>query len=337
MDTLSADATRAVLWVERLSRNGEVLSRQRIDAEAFTIGRGYRNDVVIDDPHVAEHHLRLAYHDDGHWHAEDLGSHNGVQIGRRARTVRKHVVHGDEPLRVGTTWLRFRTLDHPVAGETPLQLRHKQWPAVAGLGVACVLLQLLEMWLQETDAPRPLHYLSITVALLAATALWAGFWSVIGRVFIGRARLLGHLIIALSGLLALGLYTDANAVLAYALSTSALLTYQFIGTGALVALVVFAHLRLIAPRHPLAAALIVGSLALIAIGMDTLRLHERRASAGPGTALRELSPPLLRLAPAESDADFFALNQGLQAEVNRARIDEQPRSGESTFDPDDED
>jgi len=66
------------MWIEVLSRNGEVAARERIDTQEARIGRAFDNDVVIDDPHVAPHHLRIIRGEDGELVAEDLGTLNGL-------------------------------------------------------------------------------------------------------------------------------------------------------------------------------------------------------------------------------------------------------------------
>ena len=48
-----------VMWIELIARDGGVALRQRIDAEEARIGRAFDNDLVVDDPHVAPHHLRV--------------------------------------------------------------------------------------------------------------------------------------------------------------------------------------------------------------------------------------------------------------------------------------
>ena len=53
-----------MISVEVLSRHRDVVARYRSDASATTVGRAYDNDVVIDDPAVAAHHLRI-FRDDG--------------------------------------------------------------------------------------------------------------------------------------------------------------------------------------------------------------------------------------------------------------------------------
>jgi len=68
----------AVMWIEVLSRDGEVVARERIEAPEARIGRAFDNDVVVNDPHVAPHHLRVFRGDDGELVAEDLGTLNGL-------------------------------------------------------------------------------------------------------------------------------------------------------------------------------------------------------------------------------------------------------------------
>jgi pSer/pThr/pTyr-binding forkhead associated (FHA) protein len=60
-----------MIWIEIMSRQREVAARFRIAASEARIGRGYDNDVVVDDPYVAAQHLRVFRRDDGHLVAED--------------------------------------------------------------------------------------------------------------------------------------------------------------------------------------------------------------------------------------------------------------------------
>ena len=66
------------MWIEVLSRNGDVVARERIDTAEARVGRAFDNDVVVDDPHVAPHHLRIHRGEDGELVAEDLNSLNGL-------------------------------------------------------------------------------------------------------------------------------------------------------------------------------------------------------------------------------------------------------------------
>ena len=62
----------AVMWIEVLARDGEVQLRSRIETPEARIGRAFDNDIVVNDPHVAPHHLRIFRGEDGELVAEDL-------------------------------------------------------------------------------------------------------------------------------------------------------------------------------------------------------------------------------------------------------------------------
>ena len=71
-----------MIWVEVLSRHHDVVARYRCDDDV-RIGRAYDNDVVLDDPYVAPHHLHLGRNEDGRLQADDLGTVNGLSVGPR--------------------------------------------------------------------------------------------------------------------------------------------------------------------------------------------------------------------------------------------------------------
>jgi pSer/pThr/pTyr-binding forkhead associated (FHA) protein len=75
-----------MIWVEILSRHRDVVNRVRIAGEEATIGRGYDNDVIVDDPYVAARHLRVSRDEAGQLVAKDLGSVNGISWMARVRS-----------------------------------------------------------------------------------------------------------------------------------------------------------------------------------------------------------------------------------------------------------
>ena len=48
-----------MIWVEILSRHRDIAARFRFPGPEVRIGRGYDNDVIVDDPYVAARHLRV--------------------------------------------------------------------------------------------------------------------------------------------------------------------------------------------------------------------------------------------------------------------------------------
>ncbi|MCW5625267.1 MAG: FHA domain-containing protein, partial [Burkholderiales bacterium] len=108
-----------VIHVEILGRLGDVAHRITLHHLPVRIGRAYDNDVIVDDPYVAPHHLRVERDADGALHAVDLGSRNGLHLLDPVRRVANTPVGGGERLRIGHTPLRIRARDFAVPAELP--------------------------------------------------------------------------------------------------------------------------------------------------------------------------------------------------------------------------
>src|SRR6185436_14367917 len=141
-----------MIWVEVLSRHRDIAARFRIAAPEARIGRGYDNDVIIDDPYVAAQHLRVFRDETGQLVAEDLGSTNGTFLdGGRSRLARI-VVDGKHPIRIGQTHLRIREIHHEVERERVAAPEWRTLPiaAAAALGASLLGLSALQVWLAQT-------------------------------------------------------------------------------------------------------------------------------------------------------------------------------------------
>ena len=139
----------AVMWVEVLSRDGAVATRERIQSGEARIGRAFDNDVVVNDPHVAPHHLRVHRGEDGALVAEDLGSINGLYREHGAGRLARLALAGEPGIRIGLTTLRVHDASQPVAPEKPLTppRAHARWDL--GLGALLLAMLLVLNWLEE--------------------------------------------------------------------------------------------------------------------------------------------------------------------------------------------
>jgi hypothetical protein len=88
----------APLVIEVLARDGEVLTRHRIERLPATIGRALDNDVIVDDPFVAPLHLVLEARGEGPAQvvARDAGSRNGVYLMRSQSALARWFRSGGE-------------------------------------------------------------------------------------------------------------------------------------------------------------------------------------------------------------------------------------------------
>jgi hypothetical protein len=327
---LSADATR--LWIEILSRHDEVVARHRIQfAEEARIGRGYDNDVILDDPYVAACHLRIARDESGALVAEDLGSANGLFVNEDRRRVERVVLDGKGSIRIGRTRLRIRQAGHAVAPERISRPRVRIWPLVAVLAAAVLGGESLTMWLRETSEQKLGDHLGPLLMLCASVGAWSTAWAVLSRIFSGRARFERHLLIALGGLLALWLLNELTSYAAFAFSRRELIAYRYIVMWLLGAGVCFLHLRQLSLSREIGRSRLklkagaVTVLALIAIGMQTLSQWEASETLDRESFLRGLKPPMLRLVRPQTESGFFAAVASLQVKLDRARFEQPAR------------
>jgi hypothetical protein len=306
-----------VIWIEALSRHGEVVWRRRCTQSSVRIGRGYENDIVLDDPFVAPYHLTLSLDADRRLVAEDAGSINGLYLDRERTRRDRIVLQGDRPIRIGRTLIRVRYGHHPVAPERPFR-NSQPWLPAAVLLVAIVGLELLSLWLREVAEPRLSRYAMSPLVVVLVAFTWAGFWALLCRVFTGEGRFARHLVIGLTGILVYSLYDEIVAFLAYGLSASAIAHYDYLGAWVIVALAVTRHLYEMGfgPRR-IALGVAIGLV--IVVGIHGLSRGDFSGREQPQQAREVLLPPGLRLIPPEGEAAFFADAERLRSELDRDR------------------
>lgn len=317
-----------MIWVEILSRHRDIAVRFRIDGPEARIGRGYDNDVIVDDPYVAAQHLRIFRDETGQLVAQDMGSINGMFLdGGRVRLDRVNV-DGRHPIRIGQTFLRVRELNHAVEVErvAPPELRILPIALAAALGVVVLAINALSIWLTQTSEPKVLNYLTPLLGIVATILAWVGIWALLSRIFSGHSRFLRHLVIALSGILASSLYTQFAQFAAFALTWTTAVNYGYVATWTILAAACFLHLREIGRTRLLLKGALMMTLLAIAIAVQTLQQSEAFSNSGREITSRRLMPPALRLVPLRDESAFFGeiakLRARLDGERTRANSDE---------------
>ena len=313
-----------MIWVELLSRHREVVARYRVDGDSATIGRAYDNDVVVDDPYVAAHHVNVARDAEGRLVAHDLGSLNGLYAGDEATRQIRIALDGERLLRIGRTLVRVRDAAYAVpperiAGAAPA----RDWPLSMTLALALVVagLSALTLWLSETTEPQLSRYVLPLFAMAVLILLWTTAWAVMSRIFSGAARFDRHLAIALGGIIAFFVFDEITDYGSFALSWRGLADYAYAGSWLLLAALCIVHLRAIGPGRLQFKAGVVVTLALLAIGAQTLTKSELSTMFGQQSYLPGLKPPAFRLKPPKSEGEFFAGVDALKAAVDKARRD----------------
>lgn len=309
-----------VMWVEILSRHHhDVLARHRCNGDEIRIGRGYDNDLVLDDPFLAAQHLRLRRDVEGNWVAEDLGSANGLYTARGRDKRDRIALDGDQIIRAGHTLLRLRGSDWPVAAERIAAPQRALWPLIIALAFGIIGIEVTSNWLAETAQPRLPAYLSALQNVIEVTLAWVGIWTILCRVFTGEARFQRHLRIALAGVFAYSLFDEILKFVGFSLSLPSLLSKEYIVMWVIVAMIGYGHLQLIAPRHRRLNSGGVTALAILAIITASLSQSEGHRTSDPPPLQGRLYPPSLRLIPAESEAQFFSVMPGLRDNLQKSR------------------
>ena len=343
--------TQETIWVEVLSRTHEVLSRHRINIDehapvdqagqpqtrrAIRVGRAYENDVILDDPHIAGHHLTLSKDESGAWFAQDMGSINGLYADRSRQKQSRINLTDDTVITIGGTLLRLRTRAASVAPERVMPAARHGWKAAIVVTLLAAGLVMLQSWLSRTGEGSWSTMLGQVIVIGGALLIWVSGWSLDSRFYSGQAKSERHFYIAAAGLLATVAVAATSDIFAFALSSSPVGEYSFIATMIVIGVTIFNHLREVSTRHM--RLKIAGAAAIAALGIGVGWLGKSESSTNTQTAqyLRQLKPPAVRLAPSKTEEVFFADAQKLKDRLDRARTEEQSgRSGAGTFDFDD--
>jgi len=323
----------AVMWIEVLSRHGDVAARERIEADEARVGRAFDNDVVVDDPHVAPHHLRIFRGEDGELVAEDLGTLNGLYPEHGARRVPRLPLAQEPGIRIGRTTLRVHDAAHAVAPEKRLTppRAHAAW--AAGLTVAMLAALLLLEWLTLTKEATANRLLLPLLEISTAVVLWSGVWALLSRLFLGQARFALQLRVAVTAFLALIAWDQLTETLSFALAWREISEYAMLGAWAILGAACYAHLVSIGPRHLRVA---VGTIvALVATGalIQYANKAEARRVAGQPATLGDLRPPQFRVRPMSSVDAFLRSTEATRRKVDEARKRE-PEGGSALGDAD---
>jgi hypothetical protein len=309
-----------MIWVEILSRPRDVAGRFGIAGPEVRIGRGYDNDVIVDDPYVAANHLRVFRDESGSLVAEDAGSANGTFLDGKKRLAR-FVIDGKHLIRIGQTYLRVRDTNYAVERERVAgpEKRISATVLAATIGVAVLAVSALRIWLAQTSEPRASSYL-VLLTLIATVLLWAGMWALLSRIFSGHSSFLRHLVIALVGLVASTFYEEIARFSAFSFAWSAVSAYEYVAVWSIFAAVCFFHLREVSASRLWLKGAIMAALLVTAIAAQTLRQSEAFFDMGRQNTAHVLMPPWLRAVPLRSQNAFFADIAKLKTKLDGDRI-----------------
>lgn len=306
-------------FVELLARNGDVLQRQCVDKLPIRIGRGYGNDVILDDDYAAASHAIVEPDAAGHLVLRDLGSRNGIVVAGKRR--QDAVLADDTVVRIGHTSLRVRAADFPVAPELVDHTLHG-WEGVLPGAVGLLLtgaVALLVRWLSDTEFFELARYAEALAGGLAAALLWGGMWAFANRLFGRHARLGRHLFVFGCGITALAGCVALGSLLAYAFSAESVTHYGSHVATLLLAGVIYFHLSTIRPRNRVRYRWICAGLAILSSSLILAGNVQRTGRFSDELYMSVLLPPGVRMSPDHGVDEFMRDVETMKGPLDRSR------------------
>ncbi|MEZ5702988.1 MAG: FHA domain-containing protein [Burkholderiaceae bacterium] len=304
--------------IEHLHPDGSILARIPVQNGRLTIGRGLDNDLVLDDAHSAPSHAELVIQNDHSALLRDLGSINGISRQREKKRPEIEITD-EQPLRVGSSWVRVRSSAWPLAPEKPItQNRTWIWALMGVLGV--VGEAIWEVWLSDLESTPP-PYLYYVAGLVGVLVLWSAVYAVYGRLASGADRYLRHLLIACFGYLGLNLLDNGLGMLGFMTGWVWPLQWLPYLVGLGVALIVGTHLHTADPRHWPKTRWALGMVTVVAMAVPLAQQWISRKEFTDVHTMNIVTYPSLRLAqPATIDRFLKDVND-LKALSDLARKD----------------
>ncbi|HZI13928.1 MAG TPA: FHA domain-containing protein [Myxococcus sp.] len=313
-----------VIFLEVLEGD-TVHARHRLERFPASVGRGYTNDVILDDPKVSPEHLRIERREDGALVLRDVGSHNGTYRVEPWAPLAELELKPDTRVAVGDTVLRFRGRGHPVAdtlvAQAPDAPRERLVERPRAFSVALLALlgtSLLEEYLTNYGRTDWGELLVALIVPLALILLWAGGWSVASRIARRQFHYRAHATIASLVLLGALVLPPLITLLSFSLALGSRLGWlHHVVFLALMGWGLFWHLRYVTRWEPRRLVRVLATVTLV-FGAVT-RADDLLGNESFSAALdfpRTLLPPALRVAPAKPVDAFFEDSEALQRKVD---------------------
>jgi hypothetical protein len=319
-----------VIVAEVLEKSGRVHERIRLTQFPVTIGRGYGNDIILDDDFVSANHARIELDEEGRPVIVDLDSDNGTFLLPTLEKLRRRTLGAETLLRLGHTLIRLRSPDYAVPKTRRDSLgmnRASHWLA-SGAGAALTLgfvavLMLVEGYQTSTQFLKPEQLLLNALPIVLAIPVWAGLWALVSRSFAHHTFYLAHLTIASLGVIGFFLLDTAAEYYAFAFSADMSADVIFQGAAGLVAAaMLYGHLRfstLLTPRVVATASVLVAG-ALLGLSTFTAYVEDMQFNDDlpyPG----ELKPPMFELAKRRTPAQFAEDAKELKEVLDSGQLD----------------
>jgi len=295
----------------------EIISSQKtkhilhvFDKAEVRIGRGYNNDVVLLDPYVSGAHLCVRISDEGRLSVDDLNSRNGSFVLSRhgglrgkQRIGKLTAIASGSSLLLGATVIRVFTSDHPVVparrlhqhARTKVAARYKNtvWSALALFCLIFFIEDVLRNFYVDYSVGTMLFKQAL---LIAGLAIWAGVWTLVGRMIRHKVRFRAHFVTSCLFAVALIMSINLCGYAGFIFSDGRIESFSLAILGSiLLATVLFWHMTyatLLSMRSRIISAVLIPALLCAFIWLGYLSVRDKFSPVPPHYT--RLKPPFVR-------------------------------------------
>lgn len=234
----------AFFWVEELDDRHRLVARHRLTGPTAHLGRGYDNDLVLDDPSLAARHLTVCPQPQNQFTVHPLPGIPVYLEGTGKRLEEETTVDGHDILVLGDTRLRLRGAEHPIA--PPVTIQPPRFPGLlvtATIFAVALLIYAVSDW-TYAGLPEPLwRHLSEQWFFILVAGVWITLWSLVNHLLYGRTNVDRHARATALGLLGLATVVHLPGPLAFGLSIALPEYLKDAGFSVVFAALALAHLR----------------------------------------------------------------------------------------------
>lgn len=311
--------------LEVLDRDGFVRQSVKVMAWPLRVGRALDNDLVLDDPHTAPHHLAIGRDAHGQLVVMAGESVNGVQIeGRRLAAGHEAPLpsgpqDGPAQLWLGRTHLRLRLASQVLAPEQVLVGSRELTHGALSLAVLALLTAAVlgfNTWLESEPDLLTKSLASFAISALGIGLAWSGLWTLLSKVFTRQGHFGWHLRVMLIAVLAWQALMAGTALLAFAFSLPWLTDFNFVPAYAILGAMLYFHLQAVEPQHPRRTLGFALGSATIGVLLNVWFNLQATDRAGSELYMNHLFPPALRVAKPVEVPQFMQGVADLQSRLD---------------------
>ncbi|MCW9024170.1 MAG: FHA domain-containing protein [Gammaproteobacteria bacterium] len=180
------------------ARHGHFTDFVKSQSDCMTLGRSFKNDVVLSDHFVAPEQLRFFYENDA-WKFSVLDNINPVLLNGKPVAEAGQVIRSGDKLTVGRTRLTLILGSQELERTRKLMLSnwmYRTWPRRLFPPVMLLIATLIFVFNQYQTLSSEVRWgqlASSGLGFILMAVIWAGLWALIGRLFRHQANFLAQL------------------------------------------------------------------------------------------------------------------------------------------------